>query len=300
MRYNGGMPQRSRAKDELGLVLNVYELVTAYEEISVVRMQAIRQAVLSTRAFVSALAKVFADVRTSQVAAVVRDLHQRRPLLRVGRQPRAALPEAQRPLLVLLTPNTRLSGTIIEQVFQQFMTYLEQHPSDLLIVGRVGRQFFQNVRPGYPFAYLELPSRPLTAADVHLLLERTRPYHSVRVFYGRFETFVANGPAVADLGEYPLVAQGAEEHEPVPFLFEPSLLDVMRYFDREIMAALVTQAAYESQLAVVGGRVTAMEAATQRIEQRRRVLAHQALSEVRVHESRKQREQLASLALWGL
>ncbi len=289
------MPHQS-IEEDIALSNSLEILITAYQKVSVSRMQKIRFQVLAARAFTEELAQVYYEVRSGQK----RFTELTRKLFPLKNRPFASLP-LTKPLVVMLSSNSRLDGGISQAIFRPFSEYVRQHPCDIIISGEVGKTLFRNSFPEQPFEYIPLPPPPISSTALAPLVKATSNHTDVRIFYGKFINFINQQPAMAKLADEQSFLQPAGKNKPNSeyFIFEPTMPAVVAYFDTQILTALMSRTSQEASLAEHGSRVTAMEQARQRIDTLLKQLSQKALNIQREMQNKRQREQLASISLWN-
>lgn len=85
----------------------------------------------------------------------------------------------------------------------------------------------------------------------------------------------------------------------VKYFFEPSLEQILVFFEEEIFSAVFEQAVHESELAKYASRMVTLDKATQNIRNRvkkvdmmRRLISHRTMN-------KKQQDSLTGVMLWG-
>lgn len=289
------MPHRS-IEEDIALSSSFDILITAYQKVSVNRMQNTRRQVLAARKFTEALAGIYADVRASQRHAAGRQI---RGLLFKKQQPKAS--DNKPPLVIMVSSNSRLDGGISQEIFQRFSKYIKDHRCDIVITGKVGASLFRQEFIDRPYEYVQLPDHTITQRDLLPLVHMTKEYFNIKIFYGKFINFIKQEPAVANLSEEAIVNKLSDTQENptfTPFLFEPSLPNIISFFDTQILSALLSRTAQEGSLAEHGSRVTAMELARQRVDTLLNNLAQESLNQRKRLQNKRQQEQFASQMLW--
>lgn len=283
---------------EVGFVSHLKSLVTAYEEIAVMRIERVRDSVLAARQFREGLTHVFSKVRTTyqhEVSAA-------------EKKHRAAKGNAK--AVVLFSTNTRLSGRVTPELTRYFAKYIDEHRQlDKVVIGQVGKERFQAARPGQPFTFFPLPDGRPRAKDLHPIIMHLLKYASVTIVFPKFQNLIEQAPTIISIGDQTTTpappAQSGNWRTrlyhpdgPETYVFEPSLEDVVDFFERQLFSILVQQTAGESWLSLLGSRITAMENASQNITRRLQQLEWERRQVDRRIQSRKQRDRLAGLALW--
>ena len=92
-------------------------------------------------------------------------------------------------------------------------------------------------------------------------------YEEIRVYFGKFESLVTQRPEVQSISSATPVA-GKLQGPKVFYIFEPSIEEILVFFETQIFASLFDQSLRESQLAKFASRILAMDRATQNIEKK--------------------------------
>lgn len=290
--------------EEITLSRSLGSLVTTYEEIAVMRIQKIRKSVLATRAFRQELTGVFADVRSSRKAEVLRLLRKKKKGADEGWRGKPASeqydPKSQ--VKVLMTGQERFSGSLTSQVVYELIDSMKDKPTDLIVVGDAGRDLLVKLRPEIKFQYFDLPDFTDPASALLPIAKELQNYENITLYYGRFVNLVDQIPARTQLFDEAAleVATGPSKikKEQMYYLFEPTLAEVVDFFNRQIFAMLFKQTIDESRLAQLGSRITAMESASQNIKKHQQGLLVLARRMARQLKNTKQRQQLAGMVLW--
>lgn len=275
---------------------NLLALLTTNEELAVMEMQRIRARVLQARTFMDELRGVFAEVRSSRAAMAAMEQTPVKSW-RLTRQRRVlAKPRA---VSVLFSAQVRLSGRIVRGVFESFLEHVRSQPGDVIVVGKVGRDLFEETGGGREYTYIDLPDTREVGSVSTRLAKTLLAYDDVRIFHGRFVNLVEQTPDVATLAINPLLAATAvNQGMNVQFVFEPSAHVVTQFFDEQVASALVAQILSESSLALLGSRITAIERSQQLVQSSlARAYARDRLAE-RAQANREQAQRLAGMALW--
>ncbi|NTV31609.1 hypothetical protein HGA91_06555 [candidate division WWE3 bacterium] len=265
------MINSKQIKEEIELVSTLRIITQAYQEISVMKMQKIRNSVLRTREFLERLSEVFYDVRESYKTEVQDILRKKNRLSKVFPTFDLRLVKKRKSVTVLLSANNKLYGDITYKVFFSFLKQVREHESDIIIIGRVGRDLFLEQEGSRPFRYIEISDVDIGSVDLRNVVHELKDYDQVNVFYGKFENIVnqestisnVSGSQVFTAEELTQKKQPTEEHR---FLFEPSLEQILDFFENQVFASLIKQTVHESHLASFASRIKAMEEALQNIE----------------------------------
>lgn len=291
------MINKKEVKLEIDRLNQVKILIETYEEIAANRMRKNRSVVLASRLFNDGLVSMYNEIKSSyrkQLLALMRKRH---------RDPSQGFSLVQRngkTVAVLLSSNAGLYGNIVQRITNDFINYVSKNSCDALILGRLGKKIFEDELPGHPYQYLELPDTDITPDSVDKLASLVIEYEKIYVFYGRFESVGVQHPTVLDI-----VGQSIEEFAPekeaesqIKYLFEPSLEEIMIFFEKQIFESIVEQTLKESELAKFASRMITLDAASENVKnelnkvyQKQRSLDHR-------EKNKKQQERMLGMSLW--
>ena len=111
------MQNRKSLIDEIELVNNLKMLTQAYEEISVIKMQRVRDSVLKNRDFITGISYVYYDVKTSYRRQIEELMKQKKS---ANISSFSTIKKNGKSVSVLLSANNKLYGDIILKVFYLF------------------------------------------------------------------------------------------------------------------------------------------------------------------------------------
>lgn len=291
------MLNKQKLGQEIELVKSLRMIAQAYEEISVMKMQKIRHSVVNTRQFMEKLAEVFGDVRTSYAQQIqrlikkkkIKDISQFTTFAKNGKT-----------VSVLLSANTKLYGDIISRTYRLFEEAIAKEKTDIIIIGRLGKELFDRTHSGRDYDYFEVPDMDFTVEDLKPVIAKIANYEKVMVYYGKFENIMTQNPVSMNITGTQnlenLVKEG--EGDKLRFLFEPQLEKILGFFETQLFSSFFKQTAYEGQLARFASRITAMEEALQNIDGRIGNLNREERRLRRYLENRKQLGTVAGFALW--
>ncbi|MEK7070841.1 MAG: F0F1 ATP synthase subunit gamma, partial [Patescibacteria group bacterium] len=272
-------------------------IMQAYEQISVMKMQKIRNTILDSRDFLDRLAEVYRRVKYAQ-KQTVEELRQKRDKKELKKY--AVFEKNPKPLYVLISANTKLFGDIIPEIFELFQTELRKQDSDILIIGRVGKRMYEESNLAKkPYLYFEISDFDLKMEDVIPILYHLVKYDKVRVFYSRFENIITQKAHVSNLASDEFINTEEQNKEAIKFLFEPTLDRVLGFFEAQVFNALFSQTVHELYLARLASRLKAMERGLGQIEIMEKRLYLEKRKAKRSLENKKQTEKFAGIALWG-
>ena len=290
------MPTQQELTAEIALVHSLKFLVQAYEELAIMKMQQIRNKVLNTRTYVEGLTEVFFDVHRSYRRQVEQLMKENK-----GKQgfSFSTLAKNGKGISVLISPNQRLSGTIAFSVFSAFLNHIKQSKDEVVIVGKVGKDMWEQRNLGKNFTYFEAPDEQAQAKDLEPIISKLMQYETVNVFHGKYQNLIRQDATISNVtGDDSLLKPKEDSEKRRMFLFEPMLKDVLHFFEVQITATLFQQTIHESHLAHLGSRITAMEEASGNIDNRLLTLKHDKLKIIKAINNKKQIQTYAGMSLW--
>lgn len=280
-----------KLNQEIGLVETIKTISQAYQEISVMKMQKIRNSVLYTRQYLTELSELFFDVK--EAFKLQMELEKKKHHQVIEKNGKSAL--------VLLSANTKFYGDIINKVSKKFLEYVKEdhgNNEDLIVVGKLGMQFIEDNLKGKPYSYFEIPENDIKLEDLKNLASALISYENITVFYGQFENVITQTPvSVSISGDSPLLDK--KEQQQKKFLFEPKIKDIMKFFESQIVSSLMKQSVNESLLSRHASRILAMEEALTHIDSKRRKLYSEKKRLDRIVKNKKQIDAFSGSMFWS-
>jgi len=282
------MIEKSAIDEELAEMNTLRTLVRAYEEIASIRMKKIRDQVLASRSYLDAINEIFDEVRLSY-SRQTRALAKKRGR---GKNSVTFLAHNGKSVDVLLSANTGLYGEIVQSTFEKFIASVRTGYSEVTIVGRHGLSLFLGVEPDKPYTFFELPDHGFSKDELDRVIRHMVQYEEIHVFYGKFINVINQQPdeltiaAEIKLSDERPISQTA-------YIFEPTLENILVFFETEIFGSLFEQAVRESQLAKFASRVIAMDKADNNIRDK---LNRLNTEKMRVNHKLSNRKQINSLS----
>ncbi len=288
------MQNKQRITAEVELMSTLRLVTQAYEEIAVMRMQRIRDSVLHTRLFITELNQVFVDVKTNYKNTAANLLS--------GKKNNATgqvsmLEKNGKNVAVLVTTNSKMNGEIIPKVFHEFYTYVNQHQTDIIIVGKMGKQLYEQMSKLRPYTFFELKENQITNASLREIVIAMLPYKEINVFYGKFESLLFQNPTITNLSGDKIEQKQDANSKPQLYVFEPSIEKILEFFETQIFSSLVKQTLNESELARYASRIRAMEEAMQNIDKKTKGLKYQGNKIKKLVSNKKQLEIMSRVVL---
>src|SRR5258708_72910 len=173
------MDQARKVKDEIGANTLLELLVQTYQEHAIEQINFARSSVLTAREFAQQLEEVFFNVKTSYESFL-------KTLLERDKKKLASDHKNGKEAIVLISANNKLYGDIIPQIDNMFLEQIKKSRSDIVIIGRRGREFIEQMKVTNPYEYFDVPDDHFTLYTLKPVIFYLFPYKKVTVFHGRF------------------------------------------------------------------------------------------------------------------
>lgn len=289
------MQNRKQIEKDINLIGSFKGLAQAYEEISVTKMQRVRGKVLSARSFLDDLSEVFADVKGSYKDEIEKLIkHDGKHFFSFS-----TVNKNGKTIAVLLSSNNKLYGDIGRKVYRYFIEDIAKTDPDIYIIGKVGREFYENSENKKAYRYIDFPEEGNAPEQFSEVLKYLEKYQTVRVYYGQFVNVITQNPVSENVsGTSELEAIEGSTRRLVKFFFEPSLESVLSIFETQIFSSLFRQTLHESELSHVTSRIAQMEYALENIETSQKKLNKKKRLVIKRQESAKRLQRLSGISLW--
>lgn len=286
------MEQRKKIKEEILISKNLKMLTRAYQEHAIEQINFARYSVIASREFSDDLEQVFIDVKTSYKELVTELLAKQKK----GKV--AELKKNGKEIMVLITANNKLYGDIIPKICQLFYEQAKTSNADLAVIGKQGKSYIDNSGLGKNYQYFELPDTNVQLTQLKPITETFIQYDKVTVFHGKFNNMVSQEAVEAYVsGDIP--QDDNTEKTKQRFIFEPSVTNILEFFENQIFSLLLSQTVQEAQLARFGSRIKAMELAQENMQKWLSTLLQKEQRLKNITQNKKQMELFAGRALWA-
>ncbi len=294
------MQNKQDLSSEIELVSTLKVISQAYQEISVMRMQKIHSAVIKTREFLESLAEVFYDVKKSYDQYLKDQMSTNKSKEDISLL--TLLPKNGKSISIFISSNEKMLGDVTLKVFNAFANHVRKTETDIMILGRIGRQMYKESGIGKPIIYLEISDNIVKPEDMKRIGYYIVNYSKIDVFYGKFESIVNQNAVKANLsGENPfseLETEQDKNKKATYFLFEPSVEKIMQFFETQVFTSLFKQTFNESQLARHASRINAMEEALINIDKSSSKLGWEKKKIKKFEINKGQAERMSGMSVW--
>lgn len=269
-------------------------LSKAYATISSERMKKVRGEVISSRDFLLSLGEIFREVRASF----------KRDIKKLGKKSKTGsitfIPHNGKTASVLLSANTGLYGDIVPKTFRMFAEEIRRSGTEAAIVGKLGLSYFLSEFDDAPYSYFDFPDYGTSRENFAKLIAHLVQYDEIHIFYGKFKSLIHQEPEMYNISaQNPLAETGNLNEKNLPkYLFEPSIEDLLVFFETEMFGSLFEQAISEGQLAKFASRMMSMDKASQRVKDELKKAKILKLKLLHSESNKKIINTFASLSLW--
>ncbi len=297
------MATRHELLDEIEFFQTFKGVVQGFEEISTLKMKKIRAGVIQTRDFLDRLSHVYFQVKAAHGRKIEKLLEEEKKKKKKGPGGKAPviILKKKKPLYIFLSANTKLYGEIISKVFGSFKKALADvgDEADIMIIGRVGRGLFTEAGLTKPYLYFEIPDLDSKPSDLRQIAFHLVQYEHVVVFHGQFDTILTqNAHATSVTGDLSIQKSDPAQEVAMDFLFEPTLEEIVTFFETQVSSLLLNQAVSEGALARFASRIRAMEKALEKTNEIAAQLNQRWRRARKAEVNKRQTEKMAGYSLW--
>lgn len=170
-------------------------------------------------------------------------------------------------LRIVLTSNRKFYGQLNLDTMRRFLDDLVGGALqfDCWVVGETGQEILHKQQPNLDCREISFVKDDPNKEEKRRLIEETRAYSKVLVYYPKFVTVFTQEVGSMDVAQKPLKTEVAVE--PVDYIFEPELPEILQFFEDEVRYILLDRLLLETQLSRVAARLWAMSAARERADE---------------------------------
>lgn len=275
--------------------LKVLQTITSvYGQLAALWMERTRDSVLKSRDYLFDLHAVFIKVFSSYLAEV-RALATQKKFLK-GNQI-TFLSHNGKKVGVFIASNMGFYGQILNKTFELFLKDVREQDLEVTIIGRHGVALFTSEEPNRPYTFFDIEDEKINQSVLAEVVRHLVQYEEIRVYYGRFENFVAQEPVMFKVSADPYQDLQPQEQSK-KYIFEPNIETILVFFEKQIFGSIFEQTLKESQLAKAASRIMVMDRAGENIKDRLRKIEQQRLKLAHQLSNQKQLNQLSSISLW--
>jgi len=293
------MQNKKSLKDEIQVVNTLSELIKTYEEVYMLKMYRTRNSVVNTRDYYTRILKLYQEIKLSYKQDVLSKVEDKK-------KDQNVLIKNDKQVAVFISGNDRFAGEINKKVFFEYIEYFRLNKPDLVVIGLIGKNLMAQRFSSLKFKYFNLTEDFGVSSTEELkpIVDYLISYTDVRVFYGQFENMMKqvpkNSSITGDLTDLTSIKKKKEnaEQDKSYFLSEPSLFEILTFFETQIFASLFKRGVEEATLAQIGARVSTLESSVYSIDKRLNLLRFQNLKSNKHMKNKKQQGLLVGINFW--
>lgn len=273
------MTSKKSLIEEREILVGLQSLVEVYEEVSAARMQKVRGAVLSSRQFLEDMMSVFGKVR---------EVYKKKGF--------SGLAKNGRMVAVLLSANSGLYGDIVDRTFEKFSQFIQSSECDVVVVGKLGVRMMADRKVNKLYNYYDFPDDNVEPESFHLMMRYLLQFEKIVVFYGKFGSILVQDPVMTTVSGENLETKKTGER--VEYIFEPTVEEIARIFEGQILSSLFEQTLHESQLAKFASRLLNLDKSWGSIGRRLEFVDREEGRMRRKMRNSKQMATISGMSLW--
>lgn len=244
-------------KLELASMGDFLTMIEAYEEISATRMRKVKRSILERREFMQGLNEAFGYI--AQAYKIYKDSLKNKVKEEI-------LNTNGKTVSVFLSSNTGLYGDVVRNTFDLFENDIRKKETDLVIVGRMGKKYYDASGLKKPYKYFDMSDNGIDEPNVKKLLDQIVNYAAVVVYHGVFKSILYQEASKTYVtGEVMKIEQSLDSYD-TRFLFEPSVEKVAEHFEKQISSLIFEQAVFESSLSKFASRMVSLDKTADNID----------------------------------
>lgn len=291
------MINNQELKAELNRLTNLKTLIEAYEEIAANRMRKNRSVVLASRVFNEGLGGMYQQIKSSYRTQILTIMQRKRI---ANQRVLTMIKRNGKSVTLLISSNAGLYGDIVPRITEQFIAFTAKTESDIAIIGRLGRRLFEERNTNRQYSYFDFPDVDADPIEVEKLANFLIQYEKIYIFYGKFISVGVQQPTMLDvIGEEKEELAADKTAPQIKYLFEPSLEQVMMFFEQQIFTSLIEQTVKEAELAKFASRMITLDSATENIKGALKTINLQQRIMQHRQANKRQQELMTGISLWN-
>lgn len=287
------MLNKKSLQSEMSVLLSMQEIVGAYEEIAAMRMRKVKKSVLQNRDFLSGLNNLYSRVWYTYIHEKTFNV-----LGIPGKAPKTLTIGNGKTVSVLVTANTRLYGDIIKKTFEMFYKNVKGANTDLVVIGKLGRQFMSESDLPVEYKSFDLSDSAYDRESTKEILDYILQYTNIVVYHGLYVSVLTQNPTATLVTGQALDLKESSNKDELRCLVEPSAEEVAQFFEKQILASVFEQSMFESSLSKYASRMISLDMASDNISGFLKAARFQTVKLRHLINNIKQTERISGIALW--
>ena len=264
-------------------------IIEAYQEIAALRMRRVKKSVLQNREFLAGLNEIYGEIMSQ---------YKERASVKKGKKVEVR-PTINKTVSVLLSSNTGLYGDIVKKTYDLFLEHILKDDTDVVIVGRYGRKVYEASSLSKPFQYFDFSDSGKDVENTKKILEYILKYEHIIVYHGYFRDILSQVALMTPITGSNMFTETDKEVQGVKSIYEPSIEEVLTFFEKEILASIFEQSIYETSLSKFASRMVSLDRATENIRQRLKTTDFKIRKMKHSISNRNQLSLMSGMQLWS-
>ena len=282
------MKTLKKIKEDLKLVGTLENIIEVFEEIANIKMRQIKEKVLKSRKMFEELLACYQRVKGSYLAGV-----------ESGILKEAKFKEKQGTCIVFLSANELFYGGFIFQLWEKTKMLIKtKKPKCLVTIGSIGKSLISKEKFTFKSYAFEFEELKIGEKEISQVMEILENYFPIFIVHGKYERGFLQKIKITEISEKRLPPPLEEMKTPEIYIFEPSVEEVLNFFEREIVKVLFLQTILEHHLAKLAARVIAMFQAREKAKILKRKLKIEEMKRKKELLNKRQIELFGSHSLW--
>jgi len=260
------MQQLKNVTKEIAITNLIKTLAQSYETVATIEMKKTRDSVLTKRDFMLRILEIYVQVKENYKNEIEKMRNGKFKMLKsLARKKQSdennflTINKKKGDAVVLLTSNRSMVGSVNLKVYKEFSNFLQDNKgADIIVIGKIGKNFLDSTMPNQKYNYFDLPVKSKDASVIKNITDVLMEYKNIEVFHGKYLNLVnqvgVKTPLTANLDQNTSI-----QPKKVDYLFEPSLKQILNFFETQIFSSLFSQTLSETNLANLGSRIQSME-----------------------------------------
>jgi F-type H+-transporting ATPase subunit gamma len=269
------MPSLKKFKEKINAISLIESIARIYQEMALTKMNQIRDNVLRNGKFIEELLKIYRIVKSEA--------------------PKESEVKKEKKVVVFLSSNERFYGSLIYDIWQEVKKYLKNEKGDLVIIGKMGQYLAKEEKFKEKFYYFDLDDEKPELKKVKEIVEFLKNYKEILVFHGKFKTVITQKVSITNIGGIEIKEEKLKKH----YLFEPSLEEVLNFFEEELLFSFFYQTIWDHQLSRYATRMVSMYQAQENAKKIKEDLRKKGERLRKNIYNKKQLETISAYQLWS-
>lgn len=278
-------------EQEIKGISTIKSVTDIYQQISAISILQVKNSVAKTRAFLAGVSLVYGHAKQSYIKQSQKLTSRKKEVGSLD-----FIRRNKKEVLIFVSSNQTLYGDLISKVFKEFIRDVKEKRVDSVVIGKVGRVLIEKENIGSRVEFFDLADYKPEWTKIQDITDFINKYEKITVYYGEFLSILNQIPTKSN------ISGGNSLGNPVKvvkdYIFEPTLKQIMEFFETQVIANLFHQKIYEAQLARFASRLLIMNDASNNANQQLENLKDDFLRIKKFNKNKKQLSTFSGRVLW--